>query len=163
MSELTQARLKEVLKYNKRTGAFTWRVALARRIKKGAKAGRIAGGGHRQIQISGERYQAHWLAWFYVTGKWPPDEVDHEDRNRDNNAWTNLRLATRKQNMENKDVYRNSTSGVRGVHWHNRSAKWYAQIGHNKRSIFLGSYPDFDSAVTARKAAEKLYFTHAPA
>jgi hypothetical protein len=46
--------------------------------------------------------------WKVMTGKYPPADIqiDHIDRNKDNNRWNNYRLATQKQNMANRVMYR---------------------------------------------------------
>lgn len=166
MSKLTQARLKEVLHYDKRTGVFTWRVDVGNQVQAGTRAGcRATQKDHTtiRIRVDGKLYLAHRLAWLWVRGQWPPKQVDHEDRNPSNNAWGNLRLATNKQNMENTCVRSGSKSGVVGVSWDSGKGRWHAQIGHNGEVVHLGHYVELEPAIAARKAAEKLYFTHAPA
>lgn len=54
-----------------------------RAIKTGRKAnvGDVAGcvdkDGYIQIRLKGKMYPAHRLAWLYVYGEWPQDEIDH--------------------------------------------------------------------------------------
>lgn len=48
-----------------------------------------------------------------------------------------------------------STSGCTGVHREKRSGKWTAYINFQKKRYFLGQFDDFESAVQARKAAER--------
>lgn len=79
--------LKERLIYDPHTGVFTWR--------DGRHAGKRAGGindrGYRRIKLRGKRYKAARLAYFYMTGAWPPALMDHRNRTRDDDRWDNLR------------------------------------------------------------------------
>src|SRR5690348_8900862 len=104
---LSQAHLKELLRYDPETGKFFWLVRARRRSRIGDEAGSDHGQGYIEIGIEGRRYLAHRLAWFYMTGEWPPEMVDHKDLCRSNNRWANLRLATHGQNVQNTPARRN--------------------------------------------------------
>src|SRR5665213_3102737 len=102
---LTQARLKKLLHYDPLTGMFTWRITHGRhdRWKAGARAGNLHKSDRRWlIRIEGIRYKAHRLAWLYMTGRWPRDQIDHKDTDSSNNVFTNLREATNAQNQQNR-------------------------------------------------------------
>ena len=155
---LTIERLKEVVSYAPSTGRFVWLQANSACVKVGDEAGSGRDSkGYRRIQIDGVRYRAHRLAWFYMTGRWPPDEIDHKDLDTSNNRWANLRLATRKQNNENRSGW--ARSGCKGITSHGR--KWRARIRHNGVQTHLGLFPSKDAAVAARREAEQRLFTHA--
>lgn len=161
MKAVTQERLKSLLEYSPETGIFTWRID-GKRMRIGDPAGCVSRPtGYIVIGIDGGLYLAHRLAWTYVTGTDAP-RMDHKDRNRANNAWPNLRPATAKQNMENRSLGRNSSSGVSGVTWIAAKSQWRAQIQHNRKFIHLGYHGDLISAVLARRAAESGLFTHSP-
>lgn len=85
-------------------------------------------------------------------------EVDHVDGNGLNNRRYNLRLATPTENMQNKSLYRNNKSGVRGVSWHKRDKSWSATIRVNNRLIHLGYFDEIEDAANARIVAELEYF-----
>lgn len=87
--------------------------------------------------------------------------IDHVSQNGLDNRRDNLRNATHKQNMENRPLFRNNTSGCRGVYWNKQHRKWKAIIQHNNKQIFLGYFSARNDAVNARRKAEKKYFTHA--
>jgi len=106
-------------------------------------------------------YKAHRLAWMYVHGYMPVEQIDHINRVRNDNRISNLRLASQKQNNENKSLGRNNTSGVTGVTFQKNHGKWRAFIGHNNREIYLGEYDSFDEAFLVRKDAEAALYTHA--
>jgi len=84
--------------------------------------------------------------------------IDHIDRNPLNNRKYNIRVATDSQNMMNRGIQKNNTSGITGVCWIKEKCKWKAQIKINRKNINLGYFSNFDDAVKARKGAEKKYF-----
>jgi hypothetical protein len=76
-------------------------------------------------------------------------EVDHECRNRGCVNPDHLRLATRKQNMENLPRAEAKTeSGMRGV-TRTSKGRWCARVGHNKRMIHIGVYDTMEEAAAA--------------
>ncbi len=112
--------------------------------------------------IDGASHDLHRIAWLYVKGEWPVDEIDHKDRDKQNNKWLNLRPATRKQNLENVGVRAHSKSQIKGVYFDPKRKKWCAYIDHEKRRRHLGRFVEAADAQAARVAAEKIFFTHAP-
>jgi len=79
MQGITQKQLKEILEYCPEKGIFTWKVNIHRKIKRGNIAGTIASTGHVKIGINKKMYYAHRLAWLYVYGKMPNNNIDHKD------------------------------------------------------------------------------------
>ena len=128
---LTAKRLRDLLAYNPETGVFTWRVPRGRQLA-GARAGTIRPDQYRQIRIDGALYLEHRLAWLYVHGRWPVDEVDHRFGARGDNRIDELREATASQNQQNRAVV--ST----GVTWHARSRSWQIRIEAGGRKHNLG-------------------------
>jgi len=158
----TAARVRELLFYDPNTGVFTWRLN-----RGGRKAGSVAGrGGHqrgyRLIGVDGKTYLEHRLAWLYVTGEWPQDEVDHIDGKTDNNRIANLRQASRVQNSQNSKRYVGATSMHPGVYWNKSRGKWAVRIrvGDGSRK-FLGRYDDEYPAALMYQIARELYHPYA--
>lgn len=158
-NELTAEYLRSILDYEPETGIFTRKVRTAARVKVGDVAGSLDGGGYLQIRVQSQRYRAHRLAWLYVYGAWPKDQLDHINRIRTDNRIANLREASHKQNNQNKSKQSNNTSGHPGIYRHKRISKWRAQIKHNQKHISLGYFENLEEAIAARKAAEKLYWS----
>ena len=77
--------------------------------------------------------------------------VDHINHDRRDNRRENLRLVTPHQNNMNKGATNRNTSGVVGVSYDKRDNRWDAYIHWNYKRISLGSFKNFEDAVTARK------------
>lgn len=145
--------LKYVLDYNSENGVFTWKVKVAPNIKIGNIAGCITSFGYWHIKLKGKLYLAHRLACFYMTGKWPENEIDHKDLNKLNNKWENLREATHSQNQQNQKEYSNNKCGVKGIYWCKRANKWIARIQFNNTRKIIGNFVTKEEAQFAVEAA----------
>src|ERR1039457_6646580 len=112
---ITAIELRERLQYDPNTGCWIW-LKTPRRGYDGRPAGTLDAKGYWVIKIDGQSYKASRLAYLYMTGEWPPEEMDHIDRTSWNDRWTNLRPATRTENNQNR--IKIGESGVQGVHYH---------------------------------------------
>lgn len=161
---ITQQQLKEVLHYCPETGVFTWLVS-GGRARKGAEAGCVhcntaSGKLYRRVMVCGRRFSEHRLAFLYMTGALPEDQVDHEDGNGCNNVWTNLRAVTNAENQKNMRRSSRNISGAVGVSWVKTRRKWYAYISVKSNNKHLGFFHNKEDAIAARKAAEVFYGFH---
>ena len=159
--EFSQEELKRWVHYDPDTGLFT--NIMDRGDVKGASKkcpiGKILGtidNGYLLININGYPYFSHQLAWLYMTGYWPVG-IDHKNRNKTCNIWSNLREANQSLNSKNRSKNKNNTSNVTGVYWNNYHNKWKAQIIVEGKSIFLGLFKDKQGAIDARRGAENEY------
>jgi len=157
---LTQAKLKELLKYDPDTGNFTWVSSPANCIKVGDEAGSKDVYGYHKVAIQRKTYKAHRLAWLYMHGELPNQPMDHINGDRADNRIENLRVVTPKENQQNQKKFVSNTSGATGVHWHVRHKRWQARIFVNGKRVHLGAFDDVNLAIEARKAADKLYNFH---
>lgn len=114
--------------------------------------------GYVRICIDYKRYRAHRLAWLYMTGEWPTDQIDHKNRIRHDNRWENLRLADNSENGINKALQSNNTSGYPGVHFKSSKRKWEAFVKINGKKKGLGIFSRKEDAITARKSAESKFY-----
>ena len=121
---LTCERLREIVHYDPNTGAFTWCVGGFGRSKgrqagsrKNCKYASSNGADYRYGKISIDRHihRLSRVAWLYMTGKWPSEQLDHKDGDGWNNAWINLRPASATQNSFNKAAFTKSKSGLKGI------------------------------------------------
>lgn len=156
--ELTVERLRFLIRYEPETGKFFRKVSTAARSLEGSECGDIDGKGYIRLRVDGRRYIGHRLAWFYMTGAWPADEVDHINRCRTDNRWCNLRLATKSLNKRNTSVRRNNRVGFKGVSWHKDAKRWRSRIYINGKEKNLGLYDTPEAANAAYEAAALLYF-----
>ena len=154
---LTQERLKQLLTYDPETGLF-------KRFKRlGPKteiAGHVDTSGHRQIMLDTKLYMAHRLAWLYVYGYFPLNQIDHINRNPDDNRLVNLREATHSQNQQNTKVKSNNKSGFKGISFIAKENKWRVRITKEGKTICLGRHKNLDLAIKIRQNAENKFFTH---
>lgn len=143
---VTQERVRYLFRYSRKTGLFVRRAKSGPRSQ--AKLGEVAGHkskkGYVVIKINENAYKAHRLAWLYVTGKWPEDQIDHKNHVRHDNRWKNLREATNAANQQNRNRPRKDNGiGLMGVS-RNRSG-FKATI-----QIHLGTF-------SSKKAAHAAY------
>jgi hypothetical protein len=133
---LTQQRLRELLHYDPLTGLFT-RLVAASNAPAGSAAGSLANIGYLRISVDGARYLAHRLAWLYVHGEWPQQEIDHINGDKIDNRIANLRDASRGVNCQNiRAARRDSKTGLLGVY--ERRGRFTACIEVSGRTVTLG-------------------------
>lgn len=116
--------------------------------------------GYKNGGIFGVLYRAHRVIWAMETGAWPVDQIDHEDHDRSNNRFKNLREATHMENGWNQSIHVSNTSGTAGVHLNKALQKWRARITIHGKRISLGYFLDIEDAANARKEAEIKYGFH---
>lgn len=79
--------------------------------------------------------------------------VDHRNRNGLDNRRANLREATHAENMRNRGLGRNNTSGFKGVSWHTTGKKWQAKIKVDGKGRHLGLFRTAEEAALAYDVA----------
>lgn len=154
---VTQKQLRELFDYRE-DGNLVRRVAVR---GPGGQVGRAIGsmsnGGKMRpekrymiTKIAGEHYYVHKLIYLYHHG-YMPDQVDHINRNSLDNRIENMRAATGSQNCANRALFKNSTSGIRGVSWDKIHKKWKAYVNFHGKRKNLGYY---DNQAQAAKQVE---------
>lgn len=151
-----QERLRECMDYDPLTGIFIWKYSRSNRVKAGDEAGWNADKGYRGIRFQGKECKAHRLAWLYVYGELPTNEIDHINGIKNDNRIANLRNVTHQENTRNIKRRNSNTSGVMGICWDRQHKKWLVRIGGKH----VGRYADFDLALLARSEAEKSHGYH---
>jgi len=144
---MTQHEVKRLFSYNEDTGLFV-------RKSSGKITGSLSSKGYIVVKVDGKKHYAHRLAWLYMYG-YMPEYIDHRNRIRSDNALVNLRPTTILENSRNRGLNTNNKSGVTGVY--SSGKKYSSSIKVNGKSIYLGVFPTFDDAVSARKHAELIY------
>jgi hypothetical protein len=133
-----------MLHYEPTTGEWTWLRPCSRNIHVGDKAGKTKKYGYNKIQIWGTSYQASRLAFLYMIGRWPADQIDHKNRDKEDDRWDNLREATQSENNYNR------SDSIRGVYFFNN--KWKARIAQRH----LGTFDTIELAMAARDEAARI-------
>jgi len=145
-SDLTAARLRELLDYDPLTGIFTNRARRGRHAA-GSVAGGLTDRGYIRIFVGGRSYRAHQLVWLHTHGRWPEDELDHHDRDKANNRLVNLREATRAFNTQNRIL----PDG--GVAFDSERGQWRVRVRIGDRPTHLGRFGKHaDAALVAHDA-----------
>jgi len=161
---ITQEELKKLLHYDPETGVFTRLIYRNQYSRVGMRAGweQIVncGKSYRMIYIGNKTHLEHRLAWLYITGSLPSEEIDHINGNGCDNRLCNLREVSRLINRRNVKKQHNNTSGVVGVSLHKLTGLWRSRININKQEIYLGLFCSFNEAVECRKNAEIKYGFH---
>lgn len=138
-------RLKTLYRYEPETGHF---YALKNSGKKraGDAVGWHGARGYFCITVDGKKYSAHRLAWFYVYGEWPKQQIDHINRNKLDNRISNLRDVSQAINARNRER-------LSGAHFVKKCGKWKTQIGYEGSVIYLGQFTEKLHAEIAYLAA----------
>ena len=113
--------------------------------------------GYKTGSVNYKKLYAHRVAYALHHGKWPSDDVDHINGITDDNRICNLRAATKTENMRNKVMQNNNTSGFTGVSWHNGNGKWRSVIKINGIKKCLGYFDDINKAAEVRAKANIEY------
>lgn len=162
MGQLDQDELKSLLFYNNTSGHFTWsKCKRGNQIRVGDRAGHISKAhGYETIKINGRNYKSHRLVFLYVDGRMPDGEVDHINQNRSDNRLENLRIVTTQDNLKNKGIMKNNSSGYNGIIWEKERDKFRVRISVNKKNVHIGRFKCLVDAVTARIKANIKYGFH---
>jgi hypothetical protein len=109
----------------------------------------------RNITFEGKQVLAHRLAYRLITGDWPTTYIDHIDRDKRNNKWSNLRLATPSDNNCNTSLRADNRSGVKGVCFKASRRKWLVQVSKDRRIHHCGYYDTLQEATQAAVEARR--------
>jgi len=122
--------------------------------KKGQEIG-FENQGYYRFKFGQKLYSNHRIIYFLNTGIDPEEKtVDHEDGDSLNNKISNLRLATRSQNQDNRKKQKNNKSGATGVFFRKSMQTWEPYIVKGVRQLSLGRFKNKDKAVAVRIVAE---------
>jgi len=134
--------LKQIFDCDPDVGAVYWKIP-----RRGVKAGDVAGHickstGYEKITFGRRGFRAHRVIWALVYGEWPEIDVDHINNNRSDNRISNLRLASRSENIRSMKSRKNKKCALKGATpYKGRTDKFVAQIRidgiQRKLGIFL--------------------------
>ena len=152
----------KLFRYDYETGVLYWRWRVSNRIPKTLEAGvQRKSSGYLYVQVRGRLYPVHRVVMLMCYGFYGEGlEVDHINHVRNDNRLVNLRFVTRSENMRNRSVSSNSTTGVTGVSFWKARKKYIAQIGVNRKLIYLGMFETLEEAAVARAEANLKFNFH---
>lgn len=155
---ITQQRLKELFNYCPDTGILTQKTRTSQRVKVGEDVGCLTRNGYLKIFCQGRNYRVHRLAWLYVYGDYPDEDIDHINGIRTDNRLCNLRLATRSQNNCNSKLRADNKTSYRNVHFFKRTGTYQVQVRLNGKRVNGGYFATAEEAsVVATKMRKQLH------
>lgn len=161
--------VRECFEYSPDTGELVWRRRPLHHFKSprgewqwnaryaGTVAGSTHSGGYVQVVVNKKKLFAHRIAWVFISGSWPTDEIDHINGDKSDNRKDNLRAATHSENGRNKKISSRNTSGAKGVHWFDRTQKWSAHLNIGGRQTTLGYFDTIAEAAESVRAAREIH------
>jgi len=154
MSDLTQEYIKTLFDY--KDGVFVHKTAKARgKIKVGELVGSMTSSGYKRVTIDYKEYPLHQIIYLWHFG-YIPKIIDHKDGNPLNNDIDNLRSVDHYQNMQNRKIPKNNTSGCKNVSWNKKYKQWQIHVRNNKKTHCYYT-PDFELAEFIAEEARNLY------
>ena len=126
-------------------------------------------GGYYGVTVDFTKYRLHRLIWMMMTGEDPGEFIiDHEDRNRTNNKWSNLRLAKQRKdqdsdyihNCDNRSLYSSSSTGHNNIYWDQRGQRYIVRGFIDGKRCEWGSSEDLDEAIAIQERGKLIKVFH---
>lgn len=155
---LTHEVASKYLKYDPSTGLF-----YCTGVKYCNKpAGSLAGCLHKTkgyiyVSIAGKTYRAQRIAFLLMTGRHPDYQIDHINGIKSDNRWCNLRDIPAQGNCANRGMFKNNTSGCKGVVWQKNQKKWQVLCRVKGNQYYMGAYSSLEEAAAVAKSTYEMY------
>jgi hypothetical protein len=135
-------------------GFLVWKVSRGR-VKAGQIAGNVNGAGYWQVMLDGRNHMVARIVWELHNGAIAADcEIDHFDRDRQNNLIENLREKTPSRNCHNREnpANKHGFPGVQKV-----GTRFSASIQDNVGRRYLGRFDTAEAASAVYQAEKAKY------
>ncbi len=124
---------------------IAWKSMKQRCYNKNIKAYNDYGG--RGIIVCDE-WLNDFIAFFNYIGVKPNKEYSLDRINNNGNYEPgNVRWANKTDQINNRRIFKNNKSGIRGIGWNKKYNKWIVRIMKNYKSYYLGSFHDINDAI----------------
>lgn len=166
---LSHKLLLECVSYNKETGIFTWKKRPLSHFKTemacktfntrfcSAVCGSKLSNGYMKVRLFGADYLSHRMAYFYVNGVFPQNQIDHINGVRTDNKFANLRSVTNKENSHNRQqLNKNSSTGLTGVTFDKARKLFVSSIQIDGKHKHLGRFKSKEEAYEAYLKAKRM-------
>ena len=150
---ITQKELKKKFHYDFKTGLLT-------RLSTGNIFSVPDNVGYFSVDINKKKYRVHRLAWLYVYGEMPKEQIDHINHDKTDNRICNLREVSNTENRRNMSLDKRNKNGITGIDFYKKTKLWRACIRANGKHKHLGYFKNKVDAILARKKAEIKYGFH---
>lgn len=137
---ITQELIKELFNYDSVTGNLIHKLT-------GKLADSDQSKGYFKCYVKGKTLASHRVVWMWHYGDWPQNDIDHINGDRKDNRIENLRDVPHVVNMTN--MQKTNKTGYEGVKASGH--KFAANIKHNGRKLYLGTFPTAEEAFTVYK------------
>ena len=159
-----QAYLLEAFRYDPDTGIIygnenrpkehfaneqAWRRFL--KVDGGQPQGIVHKEGYLHINLGCKPYKAARIIWKMMTGEDPAGFIDHKNKNRTDNRWENLRVASAYENARNAKCKCTSSTGEKNICI--QKGKYRVKITGWSKSSHVGYYDTMAEAIVARDKA----------
>ena len=103
--------------------------------------------GYRCSDLNGKRLRISRLVGLaFIPNPYNYNQIDHIDRNKLNDNVNNLRWVSNRDNMINRNIQSNNTSGYKGITYEKNIKRWRARIA----KIQIGMFDTKEEAYEAR-------------
>jgi hypothetical protein len=157
----TADEIRGALDLDPATGILTWKnPSVHNPYLLGRVFGNIRPDGYLGGRVFGKAYLVHRLVWLHFYGEWPAGELDHIDLDKTNNRISNLREATRSDNIHNTNARKHNKLGVKGIYERQYASgkRYRASIHENGKRRDLGAFLTLLEAKAAyEEAARRAY------
>ena len=137
--------IKSLVSYDTETGYIT-------RKSNGKVIGGVTAQGYLSAYVGGKPRLLHRLAFEIMEGRSPRSQIDHIDRVRTNNVWSNLREVSVSQNSFNRGPNRNRNVLYKNVYYIPKLKRYRVKMKIDGITRHFGYYNTEEAA--AEKARE---------
>ena len=109
--------------------------------------------GYRHGYVQNRLLSAARVVFAISTGAWPVHHIDHINGGKTDNWPSNLRDVQRAENMKNRAISANSSTGFHGISL--RLGKYDAYITTSGKKKHLGRFETVEQALIVRRQAER--------